>query len=157
MKTKWSPFGLHFSWYYAACKILRKYSYIYNLHENFYFCFDMLKLCPAVYFGGGGKEGIEPQFFQDAHQKDMREEPGVAEAFRAVFLDLDMIGFSRFLVLAVGLKGGDQGRSSLKGFFQPFNIVRLMAIKMIQWPNVENNLLLRHLLGGSIGNPHGLD
>jgi len=87
----------------------------------------------------------------------MGEEPGVAEAVRAAFLDLDMIGFSRFLVLAVGLKGREQGRSSLKGFFQPFNIVRLAVIKMVQRPNVKNNLFLRNLLAGIIGDPHGLD
>ena len=37
------------------------------------------------------------------------------------------------------------------------NIVRLAVIKMVQRPNVKNNLFLRNLLAGIIGDPHGLD
>lgn len=41
---------------------MRKYTYIYDLHENFYSCFDTLELCTPVQFGGDADpKGIQYQ------------------------------------------------------------------------------------------------
>lgn len=37
---------------YAGRGVLRKCTYIYDLHENFYLCFDMSQLRPPVQLGG---------------------------------------------------------------------------------------------------------